>query len=222
MKMPIIITSIVIILFSILSYFFGFQLTLAKNMNLAMRIMYALIYQLDITHHLTFATFFTSFVILLCATGFLLIGWGNREKLKINSTRQGIIKLFSVIMLFFASNEILGLSDQLGRKLEYAMGFSRLFIYLPLILTGILIFISLFSQLIKNIRTVKKRALANHYFKSVILLALTYLILIVSDRYLSRSGYSIKVILYIEQFIKLGMIYYLYILILKITDNYNL
>ncbi|MCD6176946.1 MAG: hypothetical protein J7K29_03815, partial [Candidatus Cloacimonetes bacterium] len=185
MKMPIIIISIVIILFSILSYFFGFQLTLAKNTSLIMRIMYALIYQLDITHHLTFATLFTSFVILLCATGFLLIGWGNREKLKINSNQQGIIKLFSVIMLFFASKDTLGLSDQLGKKLEYAMGFSRLFIYIPLILTGILIFILLFGQLIKNIRTVKKRVLTNHYFKSVILLTLIYLILIISDGYLS-------------------------------------
>lgn len=213
---------ITIAIFSLISYFIGFQITLVKDTGLATRVLHTLLYQLDLTHETTFVTWFLSLMILLCAIGFLLIGWGDKEKLKISSARQGVIKLFCVITLFLALDEILCLQDQLVHISEYSIGFARLFVYLPLALIGMVMFIYIFNQLIKNIRTKKHRVLTNHYFKSVIILALIYFILVVGEQYLLATGYSIKLIPYMEEFIKLGMIYCVYSLLLKVTDNYNL
>jgi len=219
MKTPILIIGIVISIFSFMSYFFGFQLTLVKNTGLATQIIYNLFHHLDYTHDITFAAWFVSLVLLLCALGLLLIGWGDREKLKISPVRQGIIKLFSVIMLFLSVDEILGLPDQLGQNLKYSTG---LLVYVPLALIGMVTFTLVFNQLIKNIRTVKHRVLTNIYFRAVILLALIYFILVLGEGYLLMSGYPIKLVPYIKGFVKLGMIYGVYSLVLKISDNYNL
>ncbi|MDA3813953.1 MAG: hypothetical protein PF570_06830 [Candidatus Cloacimonetes bacterium] len=219
MKMPLLIIGIVLSIFSFLSYFFGFQLTLVKDTGFLTKIMYNLFYHLDYTHDITFAAWFTSLVLLFCALGLLLIGWGDREKLKISPARQGIIKLFSLIMLLLSVDEILVLRDQLGQNLKYSTG---LLVYIPLALIGMVAFILVFNQLIKNIRTVKNRALTNIYFRAVILLALIYFILLLGEGYLRMSGYPIQVIPYIKGFVKLGMIYGVYSLLLKISDNYNL
>jgi hypothetical protein len=219
MKMPLLIIGIVLSIFSFLSYFFGFQLTLVKDTGFLTKIMYNLFYHLDYTHDITFAAWFTSLVLLFCALGLLLIGWGDREKLKISPARQGIIKLFSLIMLLLSVDEILVIRDQLGQNLKYSTG---LLVYIPLALIGMVAFILVFNQLIKNIRTVKNRALTNIYFRAVILLALIYFILLLGEGYLRMSGYPIQVIPYIKGFVKLGMIYGVYSLLLKISDNYNL
>lgn len=219
MKMPILIIGIVLIIFSFLSYFFGFQLTLVKDTGLLTKIMYNLFYHLDYTHDITFAACFMSLLLLFCALGLLLIGWGDKEKLKISSARQGIIKLFSLIMFLFSLDEILCLRDQLGQNLKYS---TSVLVYVSLALTGMVAFTLVFNQLIKNIRTVKNRALTNIYFRSVILLASLYFIFVLGEGYLLMSGHPIKLILYIEGFVKLGMIYGVYSLVLKISDNYNL
>ena len=219
MKIPILITGIVIIIFSFMSYLFGFQLTLVKDKGLITWIMYNLFYHLDYTHDITFAAWFMSLLLLLCALGLVLIGWGDKEKLKISSARLGIIKLFSVIMFFLSVDEILCLYNQLGQNLKYSTG---LLVYIPLALIGIIAFILVFNQLIKNIRTVKNRVQTNIYFRVVILLALIYFILVLGEGYLLMTGHPIKLIPYIAGFIKLGMIYGVYSLVLKISDNYNL
>lgn len=233
LKIPILLIGGTIIIFSLLSYFFGFQLILIKDRSLITWVIYKVFYHLDITHDYAFASLFMSFVILICAMGLFLIGFGDREKLKINSARQVIIKLFSVIMLFLAMDEILCLREQLGRRLEYAtglfdktviehQGFSWLLIYIPLALVGMVLFISIFNNLIKNIRSVKQRTLTFHYFRAVIILVPIYFILVWGEGYLLMTGHPAYLILYVEQFIKLGMIFCAYSLLLKVADSYNL
>ncbi len=233
MKIPVLLIGAMIIIFSFMSYFFGFHLTLVKNKGLVTWVIYDVFYQLDYTHEATFASWFQSLLFIFTAAGFFLIGWGNREKLKISSARQGIIKLFSVIMFFLSIDEILCLRDQLGKRIEYTTGFldntniehlgySGLIVYIPLALAGIVFFSLIFKKPIKNIRNVKQRVLTNHYFRLVILLIPIYLILVFSEVYLLMSGHPIKLILYIEEFIKLGMVFSAFSFVLKISDNYNL
>lgn len=233
MKMPILIIGGVIIIFSFMSYFFGFQLTLIKNTGLVTWVIYDVIYQLDYTHEVTFASWFQSLLFLFTAAGFFLIGWGDREKLKISSIQQGVIKLFSIVMFFLSVDEILCLRDQLGRRIEFTtglldntniehLGYSGFLVYIPLALAGIVFFSFIFKKLIKNIRNVKQRVLTYRYFKLIIFLIPIYLILIFSEIYLLIFGHPIKLIFYIEELIKLGIIYSVYNFVLKISDNYNL
>ena len=163
MKTPILLILLMIIIFSFMSYFFGFQLTLVKDRGVLMWIIHGFFYQLDFTHNLSLATWFISFIILVIASGFFLIGWGDREKLKISTTRQWFIRLFSVIAFILSADEILLLRDQLGKKIENTtglldkinvehLGYSWLFVYIPLALAGMIVFIFVFNKLIKNIK----------------------------------------------------------------------
>ena len=219
MRLPILIAVIVITIFSILYYFFGFQLTLVKDTGVVTRVFYTLFYQLDITHETTLTTWFLSLMFLLCAVGFMLIGWGDREKLKINFVQQGIYKLFSVVCIFLAIAEMYSKQNLLVYNSESLI---NLFVYLSLILVGIIMFIYVFKQLINNIKIAKRRIIINHYFKLTIILISIYLILVAGENYLLMSGHPITLIPYFVQLVKLGMIYNVYILILKISDNYNL
>ena len=183
MKLPVLITGSVIIIFSILSYFFGFQLTLVKDTGIAARVFHTLAYQLDITHKTTFITWFLSLITLLCAVGFMLIGWGDREKLKINSVQQGIIKLFSIVVLFLAIAEIFYKQNLIIQNSDSLI---NLLIYLPLFF-GMIMFIYLFKQLIKNIKIAKRRVLTDHYFKSTIIFPVIKLI--IGNIRFKKNGY---------------------------------
>lgn len=233
MKTPILLIILMITIFSFMSYFFGFQLTLVKDRGLLMWIIYDVFYQLDYTHDLSLATWFISFIILVCASGFFLIGWGDREKLKIGSTRQWFIKLFSMTAFFLAADEILLLRVQLGKKIEYTTGFldktkiehlgySWLLVYIPLALIGMIIFIFVFNKLIKNIKSVNHKFFINRYLGSIILLVPIYFIFALGGRYLLMVDTSIKLILYFEGVLKMGLIYCFYCFVLIISENYNL
>ncbi|MCK5051417.1 MAG: hypothetical protein KAS53_06755 [Candidatus Cloacimonetes bacterium] len=233
MKTPILLVILMIIIFSFMSYFFGFQLILVKDRGVLMWIIHGVFYQLDYTHDLSLATWFISFMMLIIASGFFLIGWGDREKLKISSTRQWFIRLFSVIAFILSADEILLLREQLGKKIEDTttlldkinvehLGHSWLLVYIPLALIGTVVFIFVFNNLIKNIKSVSPKFFINRYLSLIILLVPVYFIFAFVGRYLMMSGNSISVIPYFEGILKMGMIYCFYSFVLKIIESYNL
>jgi len=233
MKTPILLILLMIIIFSFMSYFFGFQLTLVKDRGVLMWIIHGTFFQLDFTHDLSLATWFISFIILVIASGFFLIGWGDREKLKISTTRQWFIRLFSVIAFILSADEILLLRDQLGKKIEDTtglldkinvehLGYSWLFVYIPLALAGMIVFIFVFNKLIKNIKSVSHKFFINRYLSSIIILVPLYFILAFIGRYMLMSGTSSRLIPYFEGVLKTGILYCLYNFVLKIIESYNL
>ena len=233
MKTPILLILLMIIIFSFMSYFFGFQLTLVKDRGVLMWIIHGVFYQLDFTHDLSLATWFISFIILVIASGFFLIGWGDREKLKISTTRQWFIRLFSVIAFILSADEILLLRDQLGKKIEDTtglldkinvehLGYSWLFVYIPLALAGMIVFIFVFNKLINNIKSVNHKFFINRYLSSIIILVPLYFILAFIGRYMLMSGTSSRLIPYFEGVLKTGILYCLYNFVLKIIESYNL
>jgi len=233
MKTPIFLIILMIIIFSFMSYFFGFQLTLVKDRGVLMWIIHGVFYQLDYTHDLSLATWFMSFLMLVIASGFFLIGWGDREKLKIGKTRQWFIRFFSVVAFILSADEILLLRDQLGKKIEDTtslldkinvehFGYSWLLVYIPLALTGMIVFIFVFNKLIKNIKSVSPKFFINRYLSSIIILIPLYFILAFVGRYLLMSGTSSRLIPYFEGVLKMGIIYSFYNFVLKIIESYNL
>ncbi len=232
-KTPILILGIMIIVFSLISYFFGFQITLVKDMGLFTRAIYDIFYHLDLTHDFTIASLYMSFVILISAFTFFLMGWGDREKLKISASQQGVMKLFSGLMLLLSVDEILGLKFQMGQNIEYLTGFLRgtnleqlgyswLIIYLPAAIIGLGFFSIFFNKLIKSIRNVNQRTHAKRYLLSVIVMVPAYYLIVIFGAYLKWSDSSVDIMIYIEEFLKFGMIYSVYGLVLKVSDNYNL
>jgi len=232
-KAPILIFGGMIIIFSLISYFFGFQITLVKDMGLFTMAIYDILYHLDLTHDFTIASLFMSFVILICSFTFFLMGWGDREKLKITFAQQVIMKLFSGIMLLLSVDEILNLKFKMGQNIEDITGFMKgtrlenlgyswLLVYLPFALIGTIIFSIFFNKLIKSIRNIRQRSFAYRYLLSVIILMSVYYLLILYRAYLIWSGNSLGFMLYIEEFSKLGMIFAVYGLVLSVSDNYNL
>lgn len=233
MKTPILLVILMITIFSFMSYFFGFQLTLVKDRGVLMWVIHGVFYQLDYTHDLSLATWFGSFMLLMVASGFFLIGWGDREKLKIDSTRQWFIRLFSVIAFILSADEILLLRDQLGKKIEDTTtlldkinvehhGYSWLLVFIPLALIGMIVFIFVFNKLIKNIKSVNHKFFINRYLSSIILLIPVYFIFASVGRYLLVTGTAIKLIPYFEGMLKMGLIYCFYGFVLKIIESYNL
>lgn len=232
-KSPILVMGITIAIFSLISYFFGFQITLVKDMGIFTRATYGVFYHLDLTHDFTIASLYMSFLILISAFTFFLMGWGDREKLKITSSQQGILKLFSGLMLLLSVDEILDLRRQLGMSIESAtgfldgtklehLGFSWLLVYLPLALVSLIIFSIFFHKFIKKIKNVRQRTFAYRYFWAVIIFVPVYYLLILTEGYLLFSGHSGNTIIYVEEFCKLGMIFSVYGLVLRVSDNYNL
>ena len=233
MKTPIFLVILMIIIFSFMSYFFGFQLTLVKDRGVLMWIIHGVFYQLDYTHDLTLATWFISFMMLVIASGLFLIGWGDREKLKIGSTKQMFIRLFSVTAFILSADEILLLREQLGKKIEDMtslldkinvehLGHSWLLVYIPFALIGTIVFIFVFNNLIKNIKSVNPKFYINRYLSAIILLVPIYFIFAFVGRYLVMSGNPIGVIPYFEGILKMGLIYCFYSFVLKIIESYNL
>ncbi len=233
MKTPIFLVILMIIIFSFMSYFFGFQLTLVKDRGVLMWIIHGVFYQLDYTHDLSLATWFISFMMLVISSGLFLIGWGDREKLKIGSTKQWIIRLFSVTVFILSADEILLLREQLGKKIEDMtnlldkinvehLGHSWLLVYIPLALIGTIVFIFVFNKLIKNIKSVNPKFYINRYLSAIILLVPIYFIFAFVGRYLVMSGNPISVFPYFEGILKMGLIYSFYSFVLKIIESYNL
>lgn len=233
LKIPVLLIGIMIMIFSFMSYFIGFQLVLIKDLGLVTLVIHDLFYHLDYTHDYTFATWFVSFMILLVSAGFFLIGNSSREKSKISSSQQGIIKLFSVMLFYLSADEILGFKYYLGKKLEYTIGFldntniehlgySWILIYIPLALIFFVFFVFVFNKLAKSIRNVKERSEATKYYHLVILLVPIYLILAVLESYLQFSGQTFNFLIYMEEFSKIIVVYCMFSLLLKIVDNYNL
>ncbi|MEA2097147.1 MAG: hypothetical protein U9P73_10710 [Candidatus Cloacimonadota bacterium] len=232
-ELPILVMGITIAIFSLISYFFGFQITLVKDLGLFTHAIYNIFYHLDFTHDFTIASLFMSFVILICSFTLFLMGWGDREKLKISSIQQGILKLFSGLMLLLSVDEILDLRKQLGMSIESVtgfldgtklenLGFSWLLVYLPLVLVSFIIFSIFFHKFIKKIKNVRQRTFAYRYFWAVIILVPVYYLLVLTEGYLLFSGHSGNTLIYVEEFCKLGMIFSVYGLVLKVSDNYNL
>ena len=232
-KAPIMILGSTIMIFSMISYFFGFQITLVKDLGVFTRAIYDIFYHLDLTHPFTIASLFMSFVILICSFTFFLMGWGDREKMKISSSQQGVMKFFSGIMLLLAIDEILNLKYQLGQNIEYLTGFlggtelenlgySWLILYLPAAFIGLFFFSLFFRKLIGSIRNARQRTFGYRYFTAVIILVPLYYLITLLRIYLIWMGNPVDILLYLEELSKLGMIYAVYGLVLKVSDNYNL
>ncbi len=233
MKTPILLVILMIIIFSFMSYFFGFQLTLVRDRGVLMWIIHGVFYQLDYTHDLSLATWFISFMMLVIASGLFLIGWGDKEKLKIGSTRQWLIRSFSVIAFVLSADEILLLREQLGMKIEDTnslldkinvehLGHSWLLVYIPLALIGTIMFIFVFNRLIKNIKSVNPKFFINRYLSVIIVLVPIYFIFAFVGRYLLMSGSTLGLIPYFEGILKMGLIFSFYSFVLKIIESYKL
>lgn len=232
-KIPVLLIGIMIVIFSFMSYFIGFQLVLVKDMGLVTWVIHDVLYHLDFTHDFTFASWFISVVLLLIAFGLFLIGFSKNEKTKLSTFQQGLLKLFSIIFILLSADQILGFRYNIGKKIEYTfglfenmnieyLGYSWLLIFIPLAIICYIFFIYTINKLSKNIRNVKERKITAKHFKLVSLLIPVYLILSVLEALLLHSGSSIGLFIYFEEFVKLATIFGIFILVLKIADNNNL
>jgi len=233
LKIPVLLIGIMIVIFSFMSYLIGFELVLVKDMGLVTWVIYDVFYHLDFTHDFTFASWFISFIIMLIAFGFFLIGFNSNEKIELSSFQQRILKSFSVICFFMSADQVLRLRYNIGIKIEDTLGFldntkieylgySWILIFIPLVIIFYIFFIPIINKLITNIRNVKERRVTAKYFKLVSLLIPIYLISVILEAYLLYSGSSISFFLYLKGFTKIVMVYSIFTLVEKIVDNNNL
>ena len=233
LKIPIFITGIIITIFSFSSFFLGSQLVILRDRGLFFWLLHDLFYNLDYTHEVTFASWFQSLLFLATAAGFFLLGWGDNIKMQLTIIPRRFFELATFVLIFLSADEMISIHEQLGKKIEYTtqlmdntkiqhLGYSWLFLYVPIIIIGLIILIGISNKLIKNIADIEVKKRLKKYF---MLFAITLPLIFVCEAiegYLLLSGFSGSIIVYFEELFEYIMLFSAFNVTLVWSNYYKL